>query len=58
MISEELKRRLQENLLFEDATEDQKPEIIGAINILIKNETPESAEELFQALRSLIKELP
>lgn len=46
----ELKQRLKENLIFgPEGSEDA----VGAFTILFRNETKESAEELFQALREL-----
>ena len=52
-LTEEMKERLKNNILFHD-----DPEAVGAITLLVKNEPNQaSAEELVLALQNLIKEL-
>ena len=52
-LTEEMKERLKNNLIFHD-----DPDAVGAITILVKNESSqETAEELVQALEQLLKEL-
>jgi len=52
-LTEEMKQRLKNNILFRD-----DKEAVGAITLLVKNEpNKEAAEELVLALEDLLKEL-
>ena len=52
-LTEEMKERLKNNILFKD-----DPKAVGAITLLIINEpNKESATELCSALEELLKEL-
>ena len=52
IISPELAQRLKQNLVF--SGEDQTG-VVGAFNILVRNETKESIDELFGALEGLVR---